>query len=98
MHSIIEKARTVSELSLKQSLPKVHNPVDAELEALLAQQKAKIKVVGCGGAGNNTINRMYEVGIKGCETIAVNTDAQDLLYTNADVKIRSCASVLTAMV
>src|SRR3989338_5712305 len=87
MQSIIEKARVVSEVSLKQHLPKVHNPVDEELEALLSQQKAKIKVVGCGGAGNNTINRMTEVGIKGCETIALNTDAQDLLYTNADVKI-----------
>ncbi|HLC55177.1 MAG TPA: cell division protein FtsZ [Candidatus Nanoarchaeia archaeon] len=87
MESILQKAKAVSEISLKQHLPSVHNPIDEELEALLAQQKAKIKVVGCGGAGNNTINRMFEVGIKGCETIAVNTDAQDLLYTNADVKI-----------
>src|SRR3989344_4835611 len=63
------------------------NAYDKELEQYLAQQGTRIKVVGCGGAGNNTINRMYEVGIKGCETIAVNTDAQDLLYTNADVKI-----------
>ena len=64
-----------------------HNPIDDELEQLLSKQKAKIKVVGCGGAGNNTINRMHEVGISGVETIAMNTDAQDLLYTNADVKI-----------
>ena len=35
--------------------------IDAELEALLAVQTAKIKVVGCGGAGNNTINRMTEI-------------------------------------
>src|SRR3989344_8420417 len=63
------------------------NAYDKELEQYLAQQGTRIKVVGCGGAGNNTINRMYEVGIKGCETIAVNTDAQDLLYTNADKKI-----------
>ncbi|MEK6904488.1 MAG: cell division protein FtsZ, partial [Nanoarchaeota archaeon] len=68
-------------------MPQLRNPMDEELEALLAHQKAKIKVVGCGGAGNNTINRMFEVGIKGCETVAVNTDAQDLLYTNSDVKI-----------
>jgi len=61
--------------------------VDAELEAMLAQQKAKIKVVGTGGAGNNTITRMKEVGIEGVELIAVNTDAQDLLYTSADKKI-----------
>lgn len=61
--------------------------IDAELEELLSKQKAKIKVIGVGGAGNNTINRMAEVGIVGAETIAVNTDAQDLLYTTADKKI-----------
>lgn len=64
-----------------------NNPIDAELEQLLSKQKAKIKVIGAGGAGNNTINRLSEVGIIGSETIAVNTDAQDLLYTNANTKI-----------
>jgi len=61
--------------------------VDAELEQLLARQRATIRVVGCGGGGNNTVNRMSEVGIVGAETIAVNTDAQDLLYTTANKKI-----------
>ena len=61
--------------------------IDAELEQLLSKQKATIKVVGAGGGGNNTINRISEVGIVGAETIAVNTDAQDLLYTTADKKI-----------
>ncbi len=61
--------------------------LDAELEQLLTTQKAKIKVVGAGGGGNNSINRMSEIGIAGAETVAVNTDAQDLLYTNADHKI-----------
>jgi cell division protein FtsZ len=64
-----------------------HNPIDEELEQILSRQKAKIKVVGCGGAGNNTLNRISEVGITGAETIAINTDAQDLLYTNAVTKI-----------
>ncbi len=63
------------------------NNLDAELEELLSAQKAKIKVIGTGGGGNNTINRITEVGIHGAETIAVNTDAQDLLYTTADKKI-----------
>jgi cell division protein FtsZ len=67
--------------------PRKPNAMDAELEALLHQQKAKIKVVGCGGGGNNTINRISEVGIEGAETVAINTDAQDLLYTTADKKI-----------
>ncbi|MBU0461471.1 MAG: cell division protein FtsZ [Nanoarchaeota archaeon] len=63
------------------------NELDTELETLLATQQAKIKVVGAGGGGNNTVNRISEVGIQGAETIAINTDAQDLLYTNADKKI-----------
>src|SRR3989338_6679532 len=61
--------------------------VDRELEELLKKQTAKIKVIGIGGGGNNTLSRMKEIGIKGAEMIAVNTDAQDLLYTNADAKI-----------
>jgi len=61
--------------------------VDAELEAVLSKQRATIKVIGAGGGGNNTINRISEVGIVGVESIAINTDAQDLLYTTADKKI-----------
>jgi len=68
-------------------MPSRKNAMDAELEELLAKQRATIKVVGCGGAGNNTINRITEVGVAGAETIAINTDAQDLLYTSADKKI-----------
>ncbi|HJX05159.1 MAG TPA: cell division protein FtsZ [Candidatus Nanoarchaeia archaeon] len=63
------------------------NVIDEELEELLAKQRATIKVVGCGGGGNNTISRMTDVGIIGAETVAINTDAQDLLYTTADKKV-----------
>jgi cell division protein FtsZ len=63
------------------------NAADEELEQFLSKQEAKIKVIGAGGGGNNTINRITEVGIKGAQAIAVNTDAQDLLYTSADKKI-----------
>ncbi len=48
---------------------------------------ARIKVVGVGGAGNNAINRMIEAGVEGVEFIAVNTDAQVLFDSQADVKI-----------
>ncbi len=65
----------------------VFNEADKELEELLSRQRATIKVVGCGGGGNNTINRITEVGVTGSETIAINTDAQDLLYTSADKKL-----------
>ncbi|MEM5798195.1 MAG: cell division protein FtsZ [Candidatus Aenigmatarchaeota archaeon] len=61
--------------------------VDEELRKILESRKAEIKVVGVGGAGNNTISRLMQVGIVGAETIAINTDAQDLLYTDADRKV-----------
>jgi len=61
--------------------------IERELEALVKKQHTKVKVFGVGGAGGNTISRMKEIGIKGGEFIAVNTDAQDLLYTKSDYKI-----------
>ena len=61
--------------------------IDKELEDLLQKQGARINVVGCGGGGGNSVSRMRETGIKGCEIIAINTDAQDLLYSNVDTKI-----------
>ena len=61
--------------------------IDRELEEILKKQSAKIKVIGIGGGGGNSLSRMKEIGIKGGELIAINTDAQDLLYTNADQKI-----------
>ncbi|MFI6869589.1 cell division protein FtsZ [Nocardia sp. NPDC050406] len=48
---------------------------------------AVIKVVGIGGGGVNAVNRMIEQGLKGVEFIAVNTDAQALLMSDADVKL-----------
>ena len=60
---------------------------DDDLKTYMFKKGAKIKVIGVGGGGNNTINRVSEVGIRGADTIAINTDAQDLLYTTADKKI-----------
>ena len=56
----------------------------------MAQQQnylAEIKVVGVGGAGVNAVNRMIEAGLRGVEFIAVNTDAQQLAMSAANVKI-----------
>ncbi|MEK6741741.1 MAG: cell division protein FtsZ, partial [Nanoarchaeota archaeon] len=61
--------------------------IDKELAEILKRQSAKIKVVGVGGGGGNSLSRMKEIGIKGGELIAANTDAQDLLYSDADQKI-----------
>src|SRR3989338_1926912 len=48
--------------------------------------QANIKVIGCGGAGNNMVNWLYKKGIKGAEIIACNTDKQHLDITEADRK------------
>src|SRR3989338_4563690 len=86
MESII---RAASETQQQQGMfqPKRSSTIDEELEQILATQRAKIKVIGVGGGGGNTIARISEVGVSGVETMAMNTDAQDLLYTNSDVKI-----------
>lgn len=65
----------------------VNSGTDEELRKILESRKAEIKVVGVGGAGGNTISRLMQVGIVGAETLAINTDAQDLLYTDADHKV-----------
>jgi cell division protein FtsZ len=54
---------------------------------------AVIKVVGVGGGGTNAVNRMVDAGLKGVEFIAVNTDAQALLMSDADQKIHIGAAV-----
>ena len=61
--------------------------LDNELIEIIKQSRAKITVVGTGGAGNNTISRLNEIGIEGARTITVNTDAQDLFYSRADKKL-----------
>ncbi len=55
--------------------------------ASLHSYVAVIKVVGVGGGGMNAVNRMVEAGIRGVEFIAVNTDAQALLMSDADIKL-----------
>ncbi|MCG7316724.1 MULTISPECIES: cell division protein FtsZ [Brevibacillus] len=52
------------------------------------EQLAQIKVIGCGGGGSNAVNRMIAGGVKGVEFITVNTDAQALHLSNADIKLQ----------
>ncbi|MBD3158573.1 MAG: cell division protein FtsZ [Candidatus Lokiarchaeota archaeon] len=60
---------------------------DDELADLLETASARILVVGVGGAGNNAVTRLMEVGVEGAETMAVNTDAQDLYFSNSHHKL-----------
>lgn len=54
----------------------------------IAEQKAKLKVIGVGGAGGNAVNRMIQAGMQGVDFIAINTDAQDLENNAAKYKIQ----------
>lgn len=54
----------------------------------LAEQKAKLKVIGVGGAGGNAVNRMIQAGMEGVDFIVINTDAQDLDNNGAEHKIQ----------
>jgi len=66
---------------------KVAGVNDEDLEKVLQSLTTTIKVVGCGGAGTNTITRCFGEGINGADLIAVNTDAQHLLLGQAPHKI-----------
>jgi cell division protein FtsZ len=60
---------------------------DRELEEILSGLTTTIKVVGCGGAGTNTISRCIASQISGAELIALNTDAQHLLLSESPIKV-----------
>lgn len=58
-----------------------------EIKPTEVESKASIKVVGVGGAGGSAVDRMKDVGLSGVEFIAINTDAQALHHSTADVKV-----------
>ena len=66
---------------------------EAEQRAMDSDESAdefgdpRIVIVGAGGAGNNTVNRLYNIGVEGAETVAINTDKQHLKMIEADTKI-----------
>ena len=89
-------ARARAHLTSNQELHTQHN-FKPQLEVEGSQRRpdvtsnqnylAVIKVVGIGGGGVNAVNRMIELGLRGVEFIAINTDAQALLMSDADVKL-----------
>jgi cell division protein FtsZ len=84
----IDDAIKESEKRMETSSPdKISADLDDELIALMDKSKANIFVVGTGGAGNNTISRLNEIGVEGASTITINTDAQDLFYSQSTKKI-----------
>jgi len=79
-----EKKPATENLHKKMKIAGIDNN---ELEDVLAGLTTTIKVIGCGGAGTNTITRCFSAGITGAEMIAVNTDAQHLLLSESPYKI-----------
>jgi len=84
----INDAIKESENRTDRSHPK-HNDteIDEDLREIIDKSRAKIFVVGAGGAGNNTVSRLTDIGIEGANTVAINTDAQDLFYSNSNGKL-----------
>ena len=84
----IDDAIKESEQRMEENAPEVlSSDIDEDLMEIIKGVKTNIFVVGAGGAGNNTISRLNEMGIEGATTIAVNTDAQDLFYSQSSKKI-----------
>ena len=91
MKSIVQEVLSRSSTeALSPTMPtkeRVYTADDEELERVLAGLKTNIKIVGCGGGGCNTINRLVETGVMGAEMFALNTDAQHLLTIHSPNKI-----------
>jgi cell division protein FtsZ len=80
MQTIIDEA--VKNQEMEKQSTKGDNAEDGDFLGL-----PRIVIVGCGGAGNNTVNRLYHMGVAGAETIAVNTDKQHLDMIQADKRV-----------
>lgn len=75
-------------VEVQEAMPPVEtNPEDEELRRVLSTLRTNIKIVGCGGGGSNTINRIVEEGIIGADLFAINSDAQHLLTIHAPHKL-----------
>jgi len=80
MQSIINEALKNAEIEKE-----MKNPGNAIDDDFCGQPR--IVIIGCGGAGNNTVNRMHHMGVSGAETIAINTDKQHLDMIQADKRV-----------
>jgi len=82
MQSIINDALKNAEIEKELNKPNSANAMDDDFVG-----QPRIVIVGCGGAGNNTVNRIHHMGVSGAETIAINTDKQHLDMIQADKRI-----------
>jgi cell division protein FtsZ len=82
MQSIINDALKNAELEKEMNKPGTANAAEDDFVG-----QPRIVIIGCGGAGNNTVNRIHHMGVSGAETIAINTDKQHLDMIQADKRI-----------
>ncbi|MCL4383569.1 MAG: cell division protein FtsZ [Candidatus Micrarchaeaceae archaeon] len=68
-------------------MPEILNQDDEELLKFIENSRPKIYVIGTGGSGSNTMNRLFNIKIQGADLIAMNTDAPHLVRTKADRKL-----------
>jgi len=82
----IETIMSGAEIGPKEKV-NAHPEEDKELEEIVQRLETSIKIVGVGGSGCNTINRLSEMGVIGSEIVTVNADAQDLYFKESDRKV-----------
>jgi len=86
MKSLIDDALELHALE-KSTKPPLTTPDDDELAQIVEKLKVSITIVGCGGGGSNTVNRLSQAGVFGAELVAANSDAKHLLHVHAPHKI-----------
>ncbi|MBO4302597.1 cell division protein FtsZ [Methanosarcinaceae archaeon] len=86
MNSLVEDALRHTD-DVRPDYDDAGDDYNKELEDIISQLQTHIKVIGCGGGGSNSIQRMLEEGIKGTELFALNTDAQHLLKIKTKNKL-----------
>ena len=86
MKSLIDDALEQHELQKSQKVD-LGTPDDDELAKIVEKLKVNISIVGCGGGGSNTVNRLSQAGVFGAELVAANSDAKHLLSVHAPHKV-----------
>ena len=87
VQDVVERSSPQPAAQVQVTTPAPQTADDEEIAKIAAQLDVSIKIIGCGGAGSNTINRCVEAKISGAQLCAINTDAKHLLAIHAPKKI-----------
>jgi cell division protein FtsZ len=87
VQDVVERSSPQPAAQVLATTPAPQTADDEEIAKIAAQLDVSIKIIGCGGAGSNTINRCVEARISGAQLCAINTDAKHLLAIHAPKKI-----------